>query len=655
MTRRRRRRAYLDHAATTPLRPEALEAMLPLLTDGFANPSGAHAESRRARGRPRRRPRPDGRAARGRPRARSSSPRAAPRPTTWPSTAAGRPWPTAVATDRRPSCARPWSTTPCCAACRALAARTGAELREVPSGPDGLVDLDALAEACRADVGLVSVMAVNNEIGTVQPLDDGGPDRGRQVARARCSTPTPSRPCRGSTSARVDRAGRPGVGQRPQVRRPQGGRRARGRARAPGVRPRIDGGGQERGRRSGTPNVAGVVGMAAALAATVAGRAGDGGPGGRPARPAGRRAAGRRCPVRSRPATAATGWPGILHLRIAGVEAEAAGGAARRGRGGRVGRGGLLERRRRAEPRAGGDGPRPRRGARRGSASRSGVTTTERGCRPCAGRRSRRRRPPARLSPCASWWPCPAESTRRWPPRSLVERLGPDRWWAPPSSCGAATRTRAAARWPTWTTPDGWPTSSASSTTSSTSAAEFEAQVVDPYVAGHAEGRTPNPCIECNRHLKFDRLLDRAAGPRVRRRGHRPPRPGRPGPPTARWRLLRGADPAKDQSYVLAMLGQDQLARTLFPVGEMTKDEVRAEAAPARAAHRGQAGQPGRLLHPLRRGPGRVPGRPGAAAPGPPGRPRLGGRPRRGRRPSSWSPSASGGGWATAPTVGAGS
>jgi cysteine desulfurase len=42
-------RAYLDHAATTPLRPEALEAMLPLLTDGFANPSGAHAESRRAR------------------------------------------------------------------------------------------------------------------------------------------------------------------------------------------------------------------------------------------------------------------------------------------------------------------------------------------------------------------------------------------------------------------------------------------------------------------------------------------------------------------------------------------------------------------------------------------------------------------------------
>ena len=107
--------------------------------------------------------------------------------------------------------------------------------------------------------------------------------------------------------------------------------------------------------------------------------------------------------------------------------------------------------------------------------------------------------------------------------------------------------------------------------------ADFEARVVDPYVAGHAEGRTPNPCIECNRHLKFDRLLDRAAdlGFDAVATGHHA-RVGRDGDGT--WRLLRGADPAKDQSYVLAMLGQDQLARTLFPVGEMTKDAVRATA-----------------------------------------------------------------------------
>jgi tRNA-specific 2-thiouridylase len=109
-------------------------------------------------------------------------------------------------------------------------------------------------------------------------------------------------------------------------------------------------------------------------------------------------------------------------------------------------------------------------------------------------------------------------------------------------------------------------------------AADFEAHVVDPYVAGHAEGRTPNPCIECNRHLKFDRLLERAAqlGFDAVATGHHA-RCTRDA--DGSWRLVRGADPAKDQSYVLAMLGQHQLARTLFPVGSMTKAEVRDEAA----------------------------------------------------------------------------
>ncbi len=91
-------------------------------------------------------------------------------------------------------------------------------------------------------------------------------------------------------------------------------------------------------------------------------------------------------------------------------------------------------------------------------------------------------------------------------------------------------------------------------------------------------GTTPNPCIECNRHLKFDRLLERARalGFDAVATGHHARREHTRG----RWfRLCRGADPAKDQSYVLAMLGQDQLARTLFPVGEMTKAEVRDEAA----------------------------------------------------------------------------
>ena len=108
--------------------------------------------------------------------------------------------------------------------------------------------------------------------------------------------------------------------------------------------------------------------------------------------------------------------------------------------------------------------------------------------------------------------------------------------------------------------------------------AEFEAHVVEPYVTGHVEGRTPNPCIECNRHLKFDRLLDRAAdlGFDAVATGHHA-RVAHD--PDGNWRLLRGADAAKDQSYVLSMLGQGELARTVFPVGDLTKDEVRSTAA----------------------------------------------------------------------------
>jgi tRNA-specific 2-thiouridylase len=106
---------------------------------------------------------------------------------------------------------------------------------------------------------------------------------------------------------------------------------------------------------------------------------------------------------------------------------------------------------------------------------------------------------------------------------------------------------------------------------------DFEKRVVDPYVRGHAEGRTPNPCIECNRHLKFDRLLERARilGFDAVATGHHARREVSP---DGRFRLRRGADPLKDQSYVLAMLGQSQLARTLFPIGGMTKAEVRDAA-----------------------------------------------------------------------------
>jgi tRNA-uridine 2-sulfurtransferase len=106
---------------------------------------------------------------------------------------------------------------------------------------------------------------------------------------------------------------------------------------------------------------------------------------------------------------------------------------------------------------------------------------------------------------------------------------------------------------------------------------DFDRHVVDPYVADHVRGRTPNPCVACNRHLKFDRFLERAAAlgfdavatghhARVDRRG-------------GRYRLLRGVDQAKDQSYVLHMLDQRSLPRVLLPIGELTKRDVRARAA----------------------------------------------------------------------------
>jgi tRNA-specific 2-thiouridylase len=106
---------------------------------------------------------------------------------------------------------------------------------------------------------------------------------------------------------------------------------------------------------------------------------------------------------------------------------------------------------------------------------------------------------------------------------------------------------------------------------------DFTAQVVGPYVADHAAGRTPNPCIECNRHLKFDRLTRRAAalGFDAVATGHHA-RVVRDTDGTLR--VARGADAAKDQSYVLYMLTASVLGQIEFPVGNLTKDEVRSAA-----------------------------------------------------------------------------
>jgi len=103
---------------------------------------------------------------------------------------------------------------------------------------------------------------------------------------------------------------------------------------------------------------------------------------------------------------------------------------------------------------------------------------------------------------------------------------------------------------------------------------EFQDKVVNPYVEEHQAGRTPNPCVECNRHIKFDKLLRRAEALNfdLVATGHHA-RLART--VSGELRLKRGVDRDKDQSYVLWMLGQEQLDRLIFPVGNLTKAQVR--------------------------------------------------------------------------------
>lgn len=111
---------------------------------------------------------------------------------------------------------------------------------------------------------------------------------------------------------------------------------------------------------------------------------------------------------------------------------------------------------------------------------------------------------------------------------------------------------------------------------------EFEETVVSDFLDEYAAGRTPNPCVRCNEHIKFSALLDRgmALGFDAVVTGHYARIVDRPdGTGTVR-ELHRAADAAKDQSYVLAVMGAERLARSIFPLGDVaSKSEVRAEAA----------------------------------------------------------------------------
>jgi tRNA-specific 2-thiouridylase len=105
----------------------------------------------------------------------------------------------------------------------------------------------------------------------------------------------------------------------------------------------------------------------------------------------------------------------------------------------------------------------------------------------------------------------------------------------------------------------------------------FKKTVVDFFIEGYSQGITPNPCVVCNRDIRFDRLLKEAIGlggdylatghyARIQKDS------------AGRYRLLKGIDPGKDQSYILYTMTQERLARVLLPLGSYTKDEIRAIA-----------------------------------------------------------------------------
>lgn len=247
---------YLDHAATTPMRPEAVEAMLPFLSERFGNPSGAHAMARDAR-----RALDDAR--------EILADALGCKPGEVVFTSGGTEADNAAVYGGGMTGAPEAGTVVCSAiehhAVLEPVERMGGRL--VGVGGDGVIDLTALGDALDTDVRLVSVMLANNEIGVIQPLSDVAEVVAARAPRAVLHTDAVQALSWLDVAEAAAPAGLISISAH-KFGGPKGVGALVVREGVP-FAPRQVGGGQERERRSGTHNVAGIVAMAAAASATV--------------------------------------------------------------------------------------------------------------------------------------------------------------------------------------------------------------------------------------------------------------------------------------------------------------------------------------------------------------------------------------------------
>jgi cysteine desulfurase len=256
---------YLDHAATTPLDPQVLAAMAPFLHDEYANPSSAHAPGRAARAAVEQ-ARDEVAAALGVTPLEvlfcgggTEADNHAVKGLAWAARAAGRGAHLVTTAIEHHAVLE---------SCQWLATHQGFELTVVAPQPDGVVDPDRLLAAVRPDTVLVSVMAANNELGTIQPLEDIGP------ALAARGVTLHSDAVQAFGRAELDLAGW-GVGAAALSAHKFNGPKGVGvlvTRRDHAIQPLLHGGGQERGVRSGTFNAAGIVGCARAATLAAATR-----------------------------------------------------------------------------------------------------------------------------------------------------------------------------------------------------------------------------------------------------------------------------------------------------------------------------------------------------------------------------------------------